>query len=74
MFIPLDAKTQLHLQICEYQGKDYLIFQKYKLKKDNLFHAGPRALKIPIEYLEQITIRLNALIRKKNKFELKIGE
>lgn len=71
MMIPVDAKTQIHLHIYNIEGKRFLDIREYSLRRSQKFMSTSQGLRIPIEYLEQLIIRLKVL-NKDNTWELKL--
>lgn len=67
MFIPIGEKQQIHITIYKLIKDKSLVLdiRKYKLISNKWRPLN--GIQIPFSYLEQLTIRLNALNRKHNK-------
>jgi len=80
MFIPLDEKSQLHIHLYKLhreiknakQGEREVIkfidIREYKKKKDEgKFKATGKGVRFELKHLEQLTIRLTALLNKNKR-------
>ena len=78
MQFPIDRTWQIQVYIYKYNQKEYLDIRQYHFNnKQKVFQPTKKGIRIPIEMLPQLLIRLqridiNSKRRSKNKFELEL--
>lgn len=74
MMIPISDKMQVHIHVYNMQGHRYLDIRQYtrNIRVRKRFRETSMGVRIPMEFLDQLVIRLKALQGKPNEWELKL--